>query len=409
MRLARLASVCGALALTAAAAAPAHAEQGVALLSGNRITVFDAANPNAITTRPITGLGANETVRGIDLRASNGLIYALSVTTGSVANSVVRTYTIDPSTGAASLVGPTAGAIAGAGDVPTGIDVNPRGSDRIRYVNTNDENARINQDTGLLAGNDTDLTPSVTSTVIAVAYDLNLDGGTATEYAIDRNDSSLGIVGGIGGTPSANGGVVTDLSALGFTLSPTADGGFDIAPSGTFYAALTNSADNLTRLYRFTGAALPVAIGTVGDGSEEVRSLTVLADPPAPPPPPPTPTAPDTTKPVVLIALTNTSLRLGALTRGFRYEFSCNEACTARASLSIPGKVRASATLARGSATLTAAGKGRLRIRATAAGKRALKALRRSKRRRIRATLATVVTDAAGNRTTVRKRLVLRR
>jgi hypothetical protein len=404
MRLARMAFFGCSLALFGAV--PAQAEQGVALLSGNRIALFDSASPTVITPRPITGLAADDTVRGIDLRRSNGVIYAVAVSTGLVANSPLKTYTIDPGTGAASLVGGTGFALAGAGDVPTGSDVNPRGSDRIRLVNTNDENARFNQDTGALAGNDTDLTPAATTQLIGAAHDLNMDGAGATLYTIDRANSALAILGGVAGTPSPNGGVVTDLSPLGFTLHPTNDGGFDISPSGAFYAALTDDADDLTRLYRFNGG-LPSRIGTIGDGTQEVLSLTFLPDPPAPPPPGPPPPPPDTTRPVVLLALAKSIVRVGAVRRGFRYEFSCNEACTAHATLSVPGRVRASATLARGSASLGAAGKGSLRVRATAAGRRAVGALRRSKRRRTRATLTTVVTDAAGNRTTVRQRLVL--
>ena len=76
--------------------------------------------------------------------------------------------------GSAGLAGRAA--LAGAADVPTGLDINPRASDRIRYVNTNDENARLNQDSGALAGNDTDLTHAITTTIIGAAYDVNLDG-----------------------------------------------------------------------------------------------------------------------------------------------------------------------------------------------------------------------------------------
>jgi hypothetical protein len=398
---------CVAVAIAAAVlATPAHADRGLTVLTGNRIAVFDVANPTAIATHAITGLGASETVRGADLRVSNGVVYATTAVTGSAANSLLRTYTIDPDTGAATFLGVTAAALAGAADVPTGLDINPRASDRIRYVNTNDENARLNQDNGALAGNDTDLTPAVTTTLIAAAYDVNLDGAGATLYVIDRNDSALAMVGGVAATPSANLGAVTDLSPLGFTLDPASDGGLDIAPDGAFYAALTNNSDDLTRLYRFNGAALPVPVSTIGDGAEQALSLTILPDPPSPPPPPVAPPA-DTTRPAVLVALAKTTLRLGALGHGLAYEFSCNEACAASATLSIRG--RASAKLARGTATLAAAGKGRIRIKTTKPGRRLVAGLRRAKRRRTKATLATVVTDAAGNRTTVRRTLVLLR
>lgn len=112
--------------------------------------------------------------------------------------------------------------------------------DRVRYVNTNDENARLAPETGALAGNDTDLTPAATSTVIAEAYDRNLRTTSATTlYAIDRNDSYVAIQGGINGVPSANGGVITDLAPLGFSLNQANDGGFDASPSGVAFEALT--------------------------------------------------------------------------------------------------------------------------------------------------------------------------
>jgi hypothetical protein len=391
---------------TGVAATPANAARGLVVLTNNRIAVFDTLTPTTATTRAITGIGAGETVRGADLRVSNGVVYATTAVTGSAANSLLRTYTIDPDSGAATFLGATAAPLAGAADVPTGLDINPRGSDRIRYVNTNDENARLNQDSGALAGNDTDLTPAVTTTLIGAAYDVNLDGAGSTLYVIDRNNSALAMLGGLAATPSANLGAVTDLSPLGFTLDQTSDGGLDIATDGAFYAALTNDSDDLTRLYRFNGAALPVPVGTIGDGTDQVLSLTILPDPPAPPPPPVAPPA-DTTRPAVLVALAKTTLRLGALGRGLAYEFSCNEACTASATLSIRG--RASTKLARGTATLGAAGKGRIRIKTTKPGRRLVAGLRRAKRRRTKATLATVVTDAAGNRTTVRRTLVLLR
>jgi uncharacterized protein DUF4394 len=404
MRNARwIACLGAAITVTGVLVAPAHAARGLTVLTGNRIALFDIANPTAITTRPITGLGVNETVRGADLRVSNGAVYAFTVVTGSAANSVIKTYRIEPDTGAATFVGGTAAPLAGAGDVPTGWDVNPR-IDRIRYVNTNDENARVNPDNGGLAGNDTDLTPALTTTVIAAAYDGNLDGTGATLYVIDRDSSALALQGGVAGTPSANGGVVTDLAPLGLTLDSASDGGLDIAPDGTFYAALTSNADSLTRLYRLNGAGLAVPIGTIGNGAEQALSLTILPDPPAPPAPPA-----DTAPPVVLVALAKTTLRLGGLKHGLAYEFSCNEACTASATLSMPGRARASANLARGTATLAVAGKGRIRLKTTKPGRKLIAGLRRAKRRRTKVTLATVVTDAAGNRTTVRRKLALLR
>lgn len=236
---------------------------------------FDSESPGTVETVAITGLGANQTLRGIDFRPATGELYGVAATTASAANSIAFTYVINPVTGAATPVGQTAAALAGFADVPGGFDFNPT-VDRIRVVNTNDENFRVNPVNGTLAGNDTDLTPAATSDIIAEAYDRNFSGGSGTTlFGINRADSSLVIQGGINGAPSPNGGVITSLGPLGFALNATNDGGFDIASdTGTAYAALTSGADNLTRLYTIdlaTGAA--TAVGLIGNGATGVRSL----------------------------------------------------------------------------------------------------------------------------------------
>jgi Domain of unknown function (DUF4394) len=397
-----------AVALLAATPALARAARAVGVIAPNTLITFDTSSPGSGTFLPISGLGANHTVRGIDVRAADGQLYAVAVTTGSAANSVLSTYRVDPGTGAATFVGATAAALAGAADVPTGWDFNPV-VDRIRYVNTNDENARINPTDGALAANDTDLTPAATSTIVAAAYDRNQAGATATTlFAIDRNDSQLALQGGVNGTPSPNGGVIIDIGVLGFALSASADAGFDIAPSGIAYAALTSAADTLTRLYTVnltTGAA--TAVGPLGIGASEVRSLAILPEPPAPPAPPPTPpppTPPDLRPPIVL-AVAPQSARLGSVSRRrVAIQFSCNEACTASATLRLGRTV-----LARGSASLGEASVGRLRLQTTAAQRRAISRLQRSRTRRRAATLTLIFTDRAGNRRTLTRRLTLTR
>jgi hypothetical protein len=292
-RTARVALI--AAAAIGALAVPAHAGETIyALTPGNVLIRFDSATPSAVTTiGAVSGLGANQTIRGIDFRPRTGRLYATAVTTGSVANSVVFSYAIDALTGAATFVGQTAAFLPGAADVPTGYDFNPT-VDRIRYVNTNDENARVNPNTASLAGDDTNLTPAATSTTIAAAYDRNFDRQIilapandpipTTLYVIDRNDSQLGIEGGINGAPSPNGGIITDLAPLGFNLNQTNDGGFDIAPGPgpqVAFAALTDAADNLTRLYSInlvtavSSTPVATAIGLIGNGLTQVLSIAI--------------------------------------------------------------------------------------------------------------------------------------
>jgi Domain of unknown function (DUF4394) len=399
-------AACAGITVALLAAAPARAERAVGLIAPSTLIAFDTATPASATFLPIGGLGANETVRGIDVRPADGQLNAVTVTSGSAANSVIRTYRIDPGTGAATLVGATAAALAGAGDVPSGVDFNPV-VDRIRYVNTNDENARLNPSNGALAGNDTDLTPAATSTIVAAAYDRNVAGVAATTlFTINRATSQLSRQGGPDGSPSPNAGMITGVGALGFTLNQLSDAGFDITPGGTSYAAMTDDADDLTRLYRVdlaTGAA--TALGRIGGGVNEVRSLTILPEPPQPPSPPPPPPPPpppaDVTAPIAL-ATAPASARVKMVSRSrFALEFSCNEACVASATLRA-GR----STLARGSASLGEANVGRVVLRTTAAQRRKLKRLRRARRR---ATLTLTFTDAAGNSSTLTRRVKLKR
>ena len=251
-----------------------------ALTSTGTILVFDSATPGTIAkTLTISGIGAGETVVGMDFRAAAaGDLIATTAATGSANNSIATTYRINTDTGAATLIGASAAAIAGWGDVAGGYDFNPT-VDRIRVANVIDENARLNPDTGALAGNDTDLTPGATTSIIGVAYDRNFvhQSGT-TLYAIDRDGNELVIIGGINGTPSPNGGAATSIGALGIALDPAFDGGFDIENStGTAFAALRNDNTDVTGLYTInlsTGAA--TLVGAIGAGTANVRSLSAL-------------------------------------------------------------------------------------------------------------------------------------
>jgi hypothetical protein len=264
-----------ALAALAVAAPAASAVPLVALTPANGLLFFDSASPGTTASATLSGIPGGETVRAIDARPRTGNLYAVTASTGAAANSVVRTYVVPRASAFAIPVGASAAALAGWGDVPAGWDFNPA-VDRMRLVNTNDENARINPLNGALAGNDTDVT--LASALVAAAYDRNADGAvTTTLFAIDRAGSGLVRVGGVDGTPSPNGGAVTPVGPLGLTLNGANDAGFDIAPDGTAFAALTDDADDLTRLYRIdlaSGVATP--LGLIGAGGVEVRSLAVV-------------------------------------------------------------------------------------------------------------------------------------
>jgi hypothetical protein len=259
----------------------------LALLPGNALIRFDSATPGTIQSSvAITGLqSGSETAIGIDFRPRTGQLFLTTVPTGVVANALVRTYTLNPLTGAATFVGSIPNTVPGAGDVASGFDFNPT-VDRIRVVNVNDENFRINPNNGSLAGNDPNLNPAGTQ-IIAEAYDRNFDRANATTipttlYGINRAASSLVTQGGINGTApgGANGGLIQTVGMLGVAIDPTADAGFDITTgpgTGKGFAALTVGGQ--TGLYSInlsTGAA--TLVGNIGNGLTQVKGLTAVPD-----------------------------------------------------------------------------------------------------------------------------------
>jgi Domain of unknown function (DUF4394) len=414
MRLGGLVLVAATLAL--ASATPASAEPAVGLV-GSSIATFDTATPGQVSVKAISGLQAasTEKVLGIDWRPRTGQVGIVTVPVGVAANALVRTYMLDPSTGAATFVGSIPNTVPGAADVPTGMDFNPT-VDRIRMAMSNDENYRINPNNGSLAGNDPNLNPAGNQ-IVAAAYDRNFDRMIATPpttlYEISRAANSLMVQGGIDGAGpgGANGGTLTTIGPLGVTLLGTSDAGLDISPNtGTAFASLHPAGPSLPRLYTVnltTGAATEV-----GAFPLDIADLTIL---PTPPPAPPSggetttvtntvtntvttpPFRPD--RPTGLIDLAKVPKLKSALKR-LAFSFSCDEACTAVGRLLAGRKV-----LAEGTATLATAGVGRITLTPTKDGKKTAK----SRRKRLATTLQLTFTDDVGASSTLTRRLTLKR
>lgn len=240
----------------------------VALTDINTLLFFDASTPGTILNGvAVTGLQAGESLVGIDYRPATGELFGLGVmgTTG-------RVYVINPITGFARSVA-AVGFSTALGGSSYGFDFNPT-VDRIRVVNDVEQNLRVNPNTGLLAGTDTNLSPP--GFVGAVAYTNNFVGATLTAlFGIDVVSNQLVLIGGLTGIPSPNGGVVTPVGPLGIDVN--GDVGFDIAPGGTAYLSATDAGGpGLFSLYTVdlvTGAA--TLVGAIGNGST-IRGLTVV-------------------------------------------------------------------------------------------------------------------------------------
>jgi hypothetical protein len=259
--------------------AQGSSESVYALTSGNRLIQFNSTSPGIlIASRPIIGLQSGENLLGIDFRPADGRLYGLG------SNS--RLYTLNPQTGAASLVAfaPFTSTLSGAS---FGFDFNPV-PDRIRVVSDADQDLRLNPNNGVTAGvdatlvyTDTDPNAGANPNVVGAAYTRNVSGTTTTTlYGIDSALNILVRQGGVDGPPSPNLGVLFTVGALGLDVSDSV--GFDISPAGTAYAAFTAPAATSSSFHTIDlNTGLATLVGTIG-GPETIVGLAVPTVPPPP-------------------------------------------------------------------------------------------------------------------------------
>jgi hypothetical protein len=245
----------------------------VGLTTANQLIRFNANAPSTLLSGPtaITGLTAPETIVAIDYRPATGALYGLSDTG--------RLYTLDATTGAATLAAALSSSVQGA---TFGMDVNPV-ADRIRVVSNTGWNVRVNPGTGAVI-TDTPLSftagdpnfgtaPSITGS----AYTNSFFGSVGTSlYGIDANLDALVI------QNPPNGGNLATIGSLGVNVG--AEVGFDIEPTLNVGWAAMQEGGTFARLYRInltTGAA--TLVGGIGS-SLQLRGLAVVlfgASPPA--------------------------------------------------------------------------------------------------------------------------------
>ncbi len=234
--------------------AASHAQTAYAIANnGNSLIKFDLATPG-IATLVGNFSGAATNLDGIDFRPADGLLYGYGVT----GNALV---TINLNTAATSAA--LSPSIASTTD-DLGIDFNPV-ADRLRLVNANDQNLRIN-----LAG------PTTADTVLAyIAGDANFGVNPAiNETAYTNSDTnpltatSLFYIDYgrdiLVRTIDPNAGSLQTVGPLG--VDATALTGFDILSDGlggnTAYALLT-APSGVASLYTVnlnTGAAAAIGV-----------------------------------------------------------------------------------------------------------------------------------------------------
>lgn len=335
-----MAAVVVGVAIALVAPASASAEPAVGVVEAT-LVVFDTATPSQpYATLPITGLPADQRIVGVDYRYFPGpaagpptgppeLVALVASDDGT--GGVLQLYSLDAITGALT-------AKVGTATNPTpdprgsyGVDLNPT-VDRLRVVSSSGENLRIRPDTGVLVGDDPNLTPA-SHQISAVAYDrISPPFGaptTTTLYALDPITASLATIGGIDATPSANSGVINQIGPLGITPDVPDPGlGFDISLDGTAYATAT--VGGLPGLYTVdltTGAAT-----SVGALPYKLRAFA-LAPAEALPPKPMEPIPPDTTAPTLGQTTTAAKLKLKKLLKGVTVTVGADEPVSAEVTL----------------------------------------------------------------------------
>lgn len=186
----------------------------IGLTSNNSLVSFEqkSGKPN----KPVRVKGIDGNLLGIDFRPADGLLYGVTDTD--------KIYTINPNSGAATFVSTLS--ISFNGGFQSGVDFNPV-ADRLRITGSNDQNYRVNVDTGeviadgelaYVAG---DANAGVDPNITASAYTNSRPGVTATQlYNIDYDLDVLALQ-----NPPNDGGLVT-IGSLGVNFAPIA--GFDI-------------------------------------------------------------------------------------------------------------------------------------------------------------------------------------
>jgi hypothetical protein len=245
-----------------------------ALTAGGKLIRFNPGVPGVISSSlSVSGLGAGETLLGIDFRPATGQLFGLS--------SANRVYMINTRNGIATAIGAPAAATFLVGQ-SFGVDFNPT-VDRIRTVSDGDQTTRINPNNGAradaptpdgtLAFAATDPNAGQDPNVVGAAYTNNFLGSSATTlYVIDSNLNALLTQGtAVGVTPvvSPNTGQLFTVGSLGAAAGdPNGILGFDISSeTGVALASFNTVGGTTTNLFTVnltTGAS--TLLGAIGGG-----------------------------------------------------------------------------------------------------------------------------------------------
>lgn len=183
-------------------------------MNGADFVVFDLTSYSYLT-KASSGLQANETVIGMDIRPASGQMYAVGSTN--------KIYKVNMATGVFTAVANLSGTLNGQN---FGMDFNPIADDSFSLVSNSGQNLSVT-----LSGSVT-VNPAVsgTMTLSALAYNNNYaNASTSTVYAISDNADAL-----VSFVPAT--GITTFIGNLGVDVS--AINGFDVYTLGTANQAI---------------------------------------------------------------------------------------------------------------------------------------------------------------------------
>ena len=238
-----------------------------ALTKSNQLVTFDSATPGTVSApMAITGLPASEDLAAIDRRPATGQLFAMSAQS--------RLYTLDETSGAATMVGTGAFSPALTGNA-WGFDFDPV-ADRIRVTGsltgqhltispvdgTATAETKLSYAPGDPAGNNV-------PNLHGLGYSNNVPGATTTTlFAYDFTRDVVARVGSPGGSPdAASTGITSTIGNSGVPSFAAQNIGLDIAPDGLAWALIGESGGTrLNVLDLSTGIA--GLVGNIGDGSD---------------------------------------------------------------------------------------------------------------------------------------------
>ncbi len=223
---------------------------------------FDSATPGTVTTiGPFTGMIAGHTVRTLDFRPFNGILYAISA---NATNNVGQLYTVNTSTAVMTPVGGTF-SLGTNTDARIDMDFNPS-VDRIRVVTGGtgtsglNNNFRVNPNDGTLVATDTNLAFDPTDpnngfgdfNIIGIAYSPNTPGvASTTLFAWDYAADELLRIGSVGGTPtSPNSGSMFTINVPAGFITTNSGLSMDVSgASGTCFVSKDSGSSAQMGLY----------------------------------------------------------------------------------------------------------------------------------------------------------------